>query len=234
MTHKVFKSSVIAIVSFFFINSVADESTENTDSIYTLAEPIFHFVTEKKQIKIKGKNSYSNKGLDYIIRNPEVNIDNPNFLIDINSLKAKYNKKLKIIEFQNSVKLVASAHSDDLKLETEELFLDLDNENISSTRKVLASLNNLEVNSIGIDLMQREEGFEAKFHKGNFQLEFQGSVHRGYADEIIVLANTNKLIMEGEAYFNQDGFIIQSDLIHYDLEENKIIKSINSKIQNST
>ena len=54
------------------------------------------------------------------------------------------------------------------------------------------------------------------------------------SDEIIILAKTNRLIMEGEAYFNQDGFIIRSDLLHYDLEENKIIKSINSKIQNST
>lgn len=234
MTHKVFKSSIVVMVSFFFINSAANVSIKNADSIYTLANPIFHFAAENKQIKIKGKNSYLNQDLNHIIQNPEVHIKALNSLIDINSLEAKYNKRLKIIEFQDSVKLVASADDDDMKLETEELSLDLDNENITSTSKVFASLNNLTVNSIGIDLMQQEEGFEAKFHKGNFQLDYQGSVHKGYADEIVILLKTNKLIMKGEAYFNQDGFIIESDLLHYDLEENKIIKSINSKIQNST
>jgi len=39
--------------------------------------------------------------------------------------------------------------------------------------------------------------------------------------------------MDGNAYFNQDGLIIKSDTIHYSLERNKIIKSLNSKIENS-
>ena len=127
MTHKVFKSSIVVMVSFFFINSAANVSIKNADSIYKLANPIFHFAAENKQIKIKGKNSYSNQDLNHIIQNPEVHIKSLNALIDINSLEAKYNKRLKIIEFQDSVKLVASAHDDDMKLETEELSLDLDN-----------------------------------------------------------------------------------------------------------
>jgi lipopolysaccharide export system protein LptA len=41
------------------------------------------------------------------------------------------------------------------------------------------------------------------------------------------------MIMEGEAYIDQEGFIIKSEKIHYDLEENKIMKSINSTIESS-
>ena len=57
MTHKVFKSSIVVMVSFFFINSAANVSIKNADSIYKLANPIFHFAVENKQIKIKGKNT---------------------------------------------------------------------------------------------------------------------------------------------------------------------------------
>ena len=45
---------------------------------------------------------------------------------------------------------------------------------------------------------------------------------------------TNELILEGEAQLNQMGLIMRSDTIYFDLTENKIIKSINSRIESSS
>ena len=50
----------------------------------------------------------------------------------------------------------------------------------------------------------------------------------------ISLYKDNKIILEEEALLDQDGFIIQSDLIHYDYSLNKILKSINSSIENNS
>ena len=54
----------------------------------------------------------------------------------------------------------------------------------------------------------------------------------GYADMITILSEPNEMIMEGEAFIDQDGFIIKSETIHFNLEENRIIKSLNSTIEN--
>ena len=48
------------------------------------------------------------------------------------------------------------------------------------------------------------------------------------------ISENNKIILEGEAFLDQDGFIIKSDLIHYDYSLNKILKSINSSIENNS
>ena len=79
-----------------------------------------------------------------------------------------------------------------------------------------------------------ERPIKAEFNDGNIKIDNKKGLHTGYANKIIILTKLDELIMEGEAYFNQDGFVIRSDTIHYDLKKDKIIKSLNSRIENSS
>ena len=54
----------------------------------------------------------------------------------------------------------------------------------------------------------------------------------GYANQITILSELNEMIMDGEAFIDQDGLKIKSQTIHYNLKENRIIKSLNSTIEN--
>ena len=231
---KAYKFLIIFFISFFFLSSNADKVTKNSETILTIKNPLFKFDTDNQQIRIKGAESYMNGSLEYLIHSPELELRTKGSLTEIKSLKAKFNQKLKIIEFQSSVDFHALANNGELKIKTDELIFHTKNKNATSSSKVLANINNLEVSSAGIDLIQEEGEFKAKFYKGNFQIEYPVSIYKGYADEITILVEQNKLILEGKAFFNQDGLIIRSDSLHYDLEKNKIIKSINSKIQNNT
>ena len=230
---KTYKFFINFIISFFFLSSFANESIKNSESILTLKNPSFSFNNENQQIEINGLTSHMNSRLEYLIQGPELKMIAQDSVTEINSLKAKFNQTLKVIEFHSSVDFHTLTNNGELKIETDELIFQVKNEQMTSSLKVLASINNLKISSVGVDLIQKEGELKAKFHKGNFQIVYPESVYRGYADEIIILAEQNKLILEGEAYFDQDGLVIRSDSLHYDLEENKIMKSINSKIQNN-
>ena len=229
--NKVF---IIFIISFFFLISNAGQALKDPETILSIKNPLFKFDTENHQIRLKGLESHMDGSLEYLIHSPELELIAKDSFTEIKSLKAKFNQRLKIIEFQSYVNFHALANTDEMKIKTDELIFHTKNKRVTSSSKVLASINNLEVSSIGIDLIQEEDGFKAKFHKGNFKIEYPLSIYKGYANEIIILVGQNKLILEGQAFFNQDGLIIRSDSLHYDLEKNKIIKSINSKIQNNT
>ena len=91
----------------------------------------------------------------------------------------------------------------------------------------------LNISSLGLDVVQDIDGIKAEFNKGRIKIKDEEIYHTGYANKITIFSELNELIMEGEAYIDQDGFIIKSEKIHYDLEENKIMKSINSTIESS-
>ena len=109
----------------------------------------------------------------------------------------------------------------------------LNNQKLMSEVEVFTTLENINISSLGLDVVQDNDGIKAEFIKGEIKIKDKEIYHTGHANKITVFSELNELIMEGEAYIDQDGFIIKSEKIHYDLEQNKIIKSINSTIESS-
>jgi predicted metal-dependent phosphotriesterase family hydrolase len=101
-----------------------------------------------------------------------------------------------------------------------------------TNQKVKTIFNEVLLESDGLKLITDSRGINAVFDKGIVQISNLQSLDKGYADKIILSSDDNILILDGKASFNQEGMIIKSDLIHYDYLEKKIIKSINSQIQN--
>ena len=89
------------------------------------------------------------------------------------------------------------------------------------------------IKSLGIEITQVAGNLHAEFSEGSFQIKNVGSTTRGYGKKIYINSEDDKIILEEQAQLDQDGFVIKSDLIHYDYNLNKILKSINSSIENN-
>ena len=117
-------------------------------------------------------------------------------------------------------------------INSEFLQYNLSDSTLYTNQKVKTIFNEVLLESDGLKLITDSRGINAVFDKGIVQISNLQSLDKGYADKIILSSDDNILILDGKASFNQEGMIIKSDLIHYDYLEKKIIKSINSQIQN--
>ena len=117
-------------------------------------------------------------------------------------------------------------------INSEFLQYNLSDSTLYTNQKVKTIFNEVLLESDGLKLITDSRGINAVFDKGSVQISNLQSLDKGYADKIILSSDDNILILDGKASFNQEGMIIKSDLIHYDYLEKKIIKSINSQIQN--
>ena len=117
-------------------------------------------------------------------------------------------------------------------INSEFLQYNLSDSTFNTNQKVKTIFNEVLLESDGLKLITDSRGINAVFDKGIVQISNLQSLDKGYADKIILSSDDNILILDGKASFNKEDMIIKSDLIHYDYLEKKIIKSINSQIQN--
>ena len=227
------KHFFIILVSLFCNFSFCNE-LEDLKYISVLDKPSFSITSPERQIILTGESSSSLNGSEFTIKTPNFKLNSNQLLININSKEAIYNKMIGFIKFKDSAELEASNKKDKLIISSEEIILNLTNETFSSVQDVLTNLNNLEIKSLGIEMMQKAGNLYAEFSEGTFQNRNIGSISKGYAKKLYIIAEDNKIILEEEALLDQDGFIIKSDLIHYDYSLNKILKSINSSIENNS
>ena len=208
--------------------------SEDLDYVSVLDKPSFSINSPDRQITLTGESSSSLNGSEFIIQIPNLKLNSNKLLVNINSKEAIYNKNIGFIRFKDSAELEALNTTDKLIISSEEITLDLTNETFSSVQDVLTNLNNLEIKSSGIELTQKTGNLHAEFSEGTFKIRNLGSISTGYAKKLYIISEDNKIILEEEALLDQDGFIIKSDLIHYDYSLNKILKSINSSIENNS
>ena len=109
---------------------------------------------------------------------------------------------------------------------------DIANSKLFTDKRAEVNFNKIKINSDGVILETLSGIISAEFKKGNLEIQNLDSIYKGSADKIIILSEDNTLILEGQAIFDQMGLILRADLIHYDYQENKILKSINSEIKN--
>ena len=227
------KHFFIILVSLFCNFSFCYE-IEDLKFISVLDKPSFYVASPDGQIILTGDSSSSFNGSEFTIQIPNFKLNSNKLLVNIISKEAIYDKNIGYVKFKNSAKLEALNKKDKLIISSEEITFNLANETFSSIQDVLTKLNNLEIESFGIEMTQKAGNLHAEFSEGTFQIRNLGSISKGYAKKLFIISEDNKIILEDEALLDQDGFIIQSDLIHYDYSLNKILKSINSSIENNS
>ena len=227
------KHLFIVLISLLCNLSFCNE-LEDIDYISVLDKPSFSINSQDRQITLTGESSSLLKSSEFIIQFPNFKLNSNKLSVNINSKDAIYDNNIGFIKFKDSVKLQSLSKKDNLFISSEEIILNLTNETFLSTQEVLTNLNDLEIKSLGIELTQKAGNLHAEFSKGSFQIKNSGSINKGYAKKLYIISEDNKIILEEEALLDQDGFIIKSDLIHYDYSLNKILKSINSTIENNS
>ena len=119
-------------------------------------------------------------------------------------------------------------------LKAENLNGSLLDKSISSKEKVLFLSNNIEIISSSMEIIQTQsEGVRILFMNANLgNINSKSNIRKGKANKIEYLPAKDLIVMEGNTELYQDNMRILSDEIHYDLNEDRILKSINSKIIN--
>ena len=214
-------------------NLVAKEVRENEIQTNSYMEnPDFNYSVKQKIVNLKGDYSFLNSNSQYVVSNAIALVKDKDSSTFITSLEAKYSKNLNLIEFLNSVSLKTDKNTNSFLINSEFLQYNLSDSTLYTNQKVKTIFNEVLLESDGLKLITDSRGINAVFDKSSVQISNLQSLDKGYADKIILSSNDNILILEGKASFNQEDMIIKSDLIHYDYLEKKIIKSINSQIQN--
>jgi hypothetical protein len=233
--HKAFLFSFLFLNAFASSNLLASTIANNDiRGISYMEEPNFNLFVRDQKVSVKGDYSFLEKDSQYIIENVVASSENKLSQILITSLKAKFDKILKILEFEGSIILNFEKGDTIFSINTEFLKYNLSDAKLTTDQELQGRFNNLKVESSGMTLDTESKGFYAEFDKGTIEINNSDSIYKGYAKKIIISSVESILVLDGKALLDQEGLIIKSDLIHYDYLKKKIIKSVNSEIENRT
>ena len=173
------------------------------------------------QIEFK-KTSYTTYGKDnegMTLKSEEgyINLDNQNIHL-IGNVEARF-------------KLDGEIYS----IKSDSLTSNLLSKSVFSKEKTLFESNGIEVVASSMEMTQiQEEGMKVLFRNANFDKLNPGSrVSKGKANKIELILEKDLILMQGNAELYEDEMKIISDVIHYDLNEDRILKSLNAKIINN-
>lgn len=233
--HKAFLFSFLFLNAFASSNLLASTIANNDiRGISYMEEPNFNLFVRDQKVSVKGDYSFLEKDSQYIIENVVASSENKLSQILITSLKAKFDKILKILEFEGSIILNFEKGDTIFSINTEFLKYNLSDAKLTTNQELQGRFNNLKIESSGMTLDTESKGFYAEFDKGTIEINNSDSIYKGYAKKIIISSVESILVLDGKALLDQEGLIIKSDLIHYDYLKKKIIKSVNSEIENRT
>ena len=226
------KLASLTLISVFFNCLLAFDLNNRIELNTIFTEPSFILSDSKQRITLTGESAESTQGFRYLIKKPRLTIKSDNFYTTINALNGELNTTSDLIDFTDSVSFYTLL-DEEIIIKSEKLSFDISRQKFSSNEKVSASLKDADINSAGLEVVKDNKGIKAKFKKGEVKIKNDEKYLTGYADMITILSELDEMIMEGEAFIDQDGFIIKSETIHFNLEENRIIKSFNSTIENN-
>ena len=120
-------------------------------------------------------------------------------------------------------------------LRTQNLISNLKEKSILSKEKTFFEGNNIEIVSSSLEISQiPAEGMKIVFKDADLdQINSEVRIDKGKADKIEFFLEKDLILMQGNAEFYQDNMRIISDEIHYNLIEDRVLKSVNAKIINN-
>ena len=153
----------------------------------------------------------------------------------IKSTKGHINLHNKAINLKGEVEGRFFLDGKTVSLRSESLSGNLLNKSIVSKEKVLFLTNSIEIISSSMEITQTQsEGIKVLFLNANLgSINSKSNIRKGKANKIEFFPEKYLIFMEGDTELYQENMKIISDEIHYDLNEDRILKSVNSKIINN-
>ena len=168
------------------------------------------------------------------ILDPSFSITEENNYKTINASSASFNKKNNLIEFEDNVQIKISSESQSLLLDTTKLILNKDDDLVTAKTSTYFKSNNFNINSR--ELIIRDFSTDRNqiiFVDGKI-INPDTSKKLGSASIINYSLDSGILIMKGLAVIKNKTLSVYADEIHYDPDNKKIIKSVNSTIINNS
>ena len=150
----------------------------------------------------------------------------------IKSTRGNINLRNKAINLMGEVEGKFSLDGKTVSLRSESLSGNLLNKSIVSKEKVLFSNNNIEIISSSMEITQNQpEGVKILFMDANLgNINSKSNLRQGKANKIEFFPAKDLIFMKGNTELYQENMKIISDEIYYDLDQDTILKSLNSKI----
>jgi len=170
----------------------------------------------------------------FYILDPSFSITEENDYKTINASAASFNKKNNLIEFEDNVQVKISSNSQSLLLDTTKLILNKDDDLVTTKTNTYFKSNNFNINSR--ELIIRDFSTDQNqivFVDGKI-INPDTSEKLGSASKINYSLDSGILIMKGLAVIKNKTLSVYADEIHYDPDNKKIIKSVNSTIINNS
>ena len=120
-------------------------------------------------------------------------------------------------------------------LRTQNLISNLKEKSILSKERTFFKGNNIEIASSSLEISKiPAEGIKIIFREADLDQINDGlRIDKGKANKIEFFIEKDLMLMQGNAEFYENSMRIISDEIHYDLKEDRVLKSVNSKIINN-
>jgi len=170
----------------------------------------------------------------FYILDPSFSIREENNYKTINASAASFNKRNNLIEFEDNVQIKISSNSQSLILDTTKLILNKDDDLVTTKTNTYFKSNNFNINSR--ELIIRDFSTDQNqivFVDGKI-INPDTSEKLGSASKINYSLDSGILIMKGLAVIKNKTLSVYADEIHYDPDNKKIIKSVNSTIINNS
>ena len=120
-------------------------------------------------------------------------------------------------------------------LRTQNLISNLKEKSILSKERTFFKGNNIEIASSSLEISKiPAEGINIIFREADLDQINDGlRIDKGKANKIEFFIEKDLMLMQGNAEFYEGNMRIISDEIHYSLEEDRVLKSVNAKIINT-
>ena len=170
----------------------------------------------------------------FYILDPSFSISEEKDYKTINASAASFNKKNNLIVFEDNVQIKISSNSQSLLLDTTKLILNKEDDLVTAKTNTYFKSNNFNINSR--ELIIRDFSTDQNqivFVDGKI-INPDTSEKLGSASKINYSLDSGILIMKGLAVIKNKTLSVYADEIHYDPDNKKIIKSVNSTIINNS
>lgn len=170
----------------------------------------------------------------FYILDPSFSITEEDDYKTINASAASFNKKNNLIVFEDNVQIKISSNSQSLLLNTTKLILNKDDDLVTAKTNTYFKSNNFNINSR--ELIIRDFSTDQNqivFVDGKI-INPDTSEKLGSASKINYSLDSGILVMKGLAVIKNKTVSVYADEIHYDPDNKKIIKSVNSTIINNS
>ena len=155
--------------------------------------------------------------------------------ITLRSEHGNINLENQNLHFYDNVEGQFTYNGKKFSLRTQNLISNLKEKSILSEEKTFFEGNNIEIVSSSLEISKiPAEGMKIIFRDADFdQINSEIRINKGKANKIEFFLEKDLMLMQGNAEFYQDRMRILSDEIHYDLKEDRVLKSVNAKIINN-